>query len=277
MQGDSISNDRVRMPRSRHAARLAVLLLASSLSACHRHETAATAERAVLERRRQGLVGLLAAAHRGPLLPFDRVLVVADERLVLGVIAASLPFERVIRERYRVRVTRAEVHFEDGFALVRLDGEARFVGQEAGGYAELTVYGGLDVVELDPDSGVLRGGVKVIALDARRVDVLGVASHLGEDLVEDLGRGKLDDFSALASRIEIPVQLERQVTLPAVGPGEVRIEAASVPLRVAVADVKAFRGKLWVSVDVSTDTGSPPPGGVTPAPARSRRPDERSP
>jgi hypothetical protein len=37
----------------------------------------------------------------------------------------------------------------------------------------------------------------------------------------------------------------------------VRIEAATIPVRAAVADVKAFRGKLWVSVDISTDAGTP--------------------
>ena len=233
-----------------------------------RHETVASAERAVLERKQQGLAGLIEAARRGRLLPFDRVLVVADERLVAQVIAASIPFERVILERYRVKVTGAEVHFEDGFALVRLDGEASFADRPAGGRAELTVYGGLDVVDLDPDSGVLRGGVNVIAMDARRVSVLGVRTLLAEDLVESLGREKLEGFSALASRIEIPVRLERGILLPAVGPGEVRIDAATIPMRAAVKDVKAFNGKLWVSVSVSAETG--PVASPAPATGRSR-------
>ena len=109
------------------------------------------------------------------------------------------------------------------------------------------------MVALDPRSGVLRGAVKVIAVDARRVDVMGVRAIPAESLVEGLGRERLEAFSALASDIEIPVRLEQQVALPAVGPGEVRIEAAVIPLRASVADVKAFRGKLWVSIDVSTE------------------------
>jgi hypothetical protein len=251
----------VSLPRAR---RHTVILLASvslALAAgCARarlRETADTAERAVLERRRQGLEGLMAAARRGALLPFDQVLVIADEGLVRQVLTATLPFERVIAERYRVRVTRAEVHFEDGFGLVRLDGEASFADRpESEGRAVLTVYGGLDVVDLDPESGLLRGEIKIIAVDARRVNVLGMQSRMVENLVEGLGRERLEAFSALASRIEIPVQLERRVALPAVGSGEVHIEAATIPLRVAVADVKAFRGKLWVSVDVSVEPGA---------------------
>src|SRR5205823_4580087 len=145
---------------------------------------------------------------------------------------ASLPFERVIRDRYLVRVLRAEVHLEDGLGLVRLEGDARFADQPASeGRAEVTVYGSLGVVRLDPESGILRGEVEVIALDARRVDVPGVPAVVAEHLVEDLGREQLEAFSALASRIEIPVQLQRSVTLPAVGPGEVTIAAAAVPLR----------------------------------------------
>src|SRR5439155_305279 len=85
-----------------------------------------------------------ARAGRGPLIPFDKVLVVADERLLRDVIAASLPFERVIRDRYLVRVLRAEVHLEDGLGLVRLEGDARFADQPASeGQAEVTVYGSL--------------------------------------------------------------------------------------------------------------------------------------
>jgi hypothetical protein len=242
---------------------LAVLLVL--LPACRRHETAATAEMAVLERRREGLTALVAAARRGALLNFEKLLVVADERLVAQVIAATLPFEAVVGERYRVSITRAEVHFEDGFALVRLDGAASFADRPAtDGYAEVTVYGGLDVVDLDPDSGVLRGRVNVMALDARKVNVLGVKASVVEDLVESLGKEKLDSFGVLVSRIDIPVRVEGKVTLPAVRSGEVTIEGATVPVRASVADVKAFRGKLWVSVDVASSAASTPVPGASP-------------
>ncbi len=260
------------MIRSSTRLPIALVLLAAACGACrpiHHHETAASVESAVLERRRQGLAALTAAARRGPLLPFDKVLVVADERLVRDVVAASLPFERVIGDRYRVRVTGAEVHFEDGFGLVRLDGNATFADRPEEARADVTVYGGLDVVSVDPRSGVLRGEVKVIAVDARKVDVMGVRASVVENLVEDLGREKLEAFSALASGIEIPVRLEQAVTVPAVGPGEVSIDAATIPLKVSVADVKAFRGRLWVSIDVSA-AATPPRPAPSPAGSASR-------
>jgi hypothetical protein len=220
---------------------------------------------AVLERRREGLTALVAAARRGALLDFGKLLVVADEGLVAQVIAATLPFETVVGGRYRVSVTRAEVRFEDGFALVRLDGAASFADRPAtDGYAEVTVYGGLDVVDLDPESGLLRGRVNVMALDARRVNVLGVKASVVEELVESLGRERLESFGVLVSRIDIPVRIEGKVALPAVGPGEVTIQAATVPVRASVAEVKAFRGKLWVSVDIASS------GAVAPSPVVSR-------
>src|SRR5438093_5019374 len=71
-------------------------------------------------------------------------------------------------------------------------------------------------------------------------------------MVEDLSRESVEAFNVLASSIEIPVRLQREVALPAVGPeGGVTIAAAAVPLRLAVVDVKAFHGRLWVSIDAA--------------------------
>ena len=224
-------------------------------------ENAASAERAVLERQLQGLRGLVAAAERGVLIPFDHVLAVADEDLVQGLLRETLPFERVVAERFRVRVEKAEVHFRDGFGLVRLDGVASLVAAPAESVsAEVTVYGALDVVDLDPQSGILLGSVTIIAVDARRVAVLGVSPWKAEVLVEELARERLESFGALASRLEIPIQLEGRVELPPVGPeGGVRIEGATVPVRARVTDVKAFDGRLWVCIEAAAGTEASPP------------------
>jgi hypothetical protein len=235
-------------------------LLGLGLAACHaghHHETVATAEEAVLRRQQQGLGDLLAAAERGDLLPFDSVLVAVDQALVQRLLQATLPFERVIAGKYRVRVSGVEVKFEDGFGLVRLDGRASLADRpESEVFAEVGLYGALDVVELDRTTGTLRGSVSIIALDARAVSVLGATIPQAERLVEDFGREKLDAFGALASRLEIPVSVEGSLSLPAVGPeGGVRIEAATIPLRAAVSRVTAYRGRLWVSVQASTGTG----------------------
>jgi hypothetical protein len=240
----------------------AVTLVAVACSfACRRELPPPAAGQAVLDRQRAGLESLLKEADAGPLVPFDRVLVVVDQALVQDLLASAMPYERVI-SRFRIRVTAATVRFEDGFALVRLDGRASLAASpEAAAFADISVFGGLDVLDLDPDSGLLRGEVRVIAVDARRVTVMGVgAPEDTETLIEQLGKERLDAFSALARRLQIPVRLERAVTLPAVGPnGGVRIASALIPLQVGVRQVRALRGKLWVSIDAAVGSESPPP------------------
>jgi hypothetical protein len=274
----------MRWRRARSGCEAALALIAV-LAACHtpdgcrrRPRGRLTGEQAVDAGQRHGLERLLASAARGSLLPAEEILVVVDQRLVQDVLAASLPYERVIDDKYRVRITSAGVTFDDGFAVVRLEGRASLAqGGEAGVVADLSVVGGLDIVELDPASGTLRGRVKIIAVDARRVDVLGMRAP-AERLVEDLSREGVEAFNVLASSIEIPVRLEREVALPAVGPqGGVQIAAAAVPVRLVVMDVKAFRGKLWVSIDAGTGTapvaGAPasPPSPDAPEAARPAR------
>jgi hypothetical protein len=221
--------------------------------ACRPAPLAVHAEQAVLERQRAALSALLQEAGAGPLVPFDRVLAVVDQTLVQDLLASAIPYERVV-SRYRVRVTAATVRFEDGFALVRLDGRASLAtGPEAAAFADVSVFGGLDVLELDPESGILRGEVRVIAVDARRVAVMGVgAPSDAEELIEQLGRERLEAFGALVSRLQIPVRLERAVELPAVASEKgVRIAAARIPLRASVTHVRALRGRLWVSIDAA--------------------------
>jgi hypothetical protein len=224
----------------------------------HRHETALSAERAVLQRQLQGLSGLLLAAEKGPLVTFDSVLVTVDEQLVQSLIETALPIEAVVADRYRVRVSAARVQFEDGFALVTLEGRASMADRpQEDTFADVLLYGALDIVDLDPVSGTLRGRVTLIAFDARKVGVMGVGARPAEGLVEDLARERLEAFAPLLSDIEIPVAVQGRLDLPGLNEGGVRIAADTLPLRVAVQSVKAFRRKLWVSVDASATPGAP--------------------
>lgn len=244
----------------RRALRLAGFAAAVAAGGCGHAADRLPAEEAVRQRQHAALESLL--AEPGPLVPFERVLVIVDQELVQHLLASAVPYEQVIG-RYRVRVTGASVRFEDGFALVRLDGRASVAeGPGAAAFADVSIYGGLDVVEIDPDAGLLRGAVTVIAVDVRRLAVLGLgAPEDAASMIEELGRERLEAFSVLASRLEIPVRLERAVTLPGVGPeGGVRIAPAEVPLELGLTQVRALRGKLWVSVHaaVGSAAGQPP-------------------
>ena len=210
---------------------------------------------AVMKRRIEGLKALIAAAHGGPLTRFDETLIVIDERLVDGLLQAAMPFDRILRKKYSVRVDRASVSFDDGFALVILTGRAS-LADHTDTFADVKVWGGLDILELDRESGVLRGHMKVIAVDVARVDVKGVTAPLRR-LVADLSRTKLSDFEELLSRLEIPIRVQSEIEIPGVGPeGGVTIAPLKLPLRASIERARAFGGKLWISVTASTATPS---------------------
>jgi len=210
------------------------------------------AEEEILSRQRAGLEELIARSRTGPLLPEDELLIVVEEGWVQQVLRLELPRTSVLAGRYRVEVTGVDVNFDDGLGLVRLRGRVSFASRPGDRlYAELGVYGALDVVELDPESGVLRGRVTPIAFEVRRV-TFGVDNSLGRELVEALGREKLDSFAALALEVEIPVRLEQRVELPGLGPGgPVEFAGAEIPIAAAVSQVVAVEGRLWISVRAS--------------------------
>ena len=220
------------------------------------------AEEAVLERRRQGLMTLLQAAARGPLVSrdADRVLFLVDQSLVAALLATQVPREYVVEEAFRVWITGARITFEDGLALVRLDGRASLVGAEEDVFADVAVFGDLEILREQPQAGVLRARINIIAVDARRVEVAGKRD--ADELVERLGRARLSAFAALASDLEIPVRHEHAIELPAVDDGPVRIEATTLPLRLTLVDVKAFRGRLWISMAESFESEAPVPRAV---------------
>jgi hypothetical protein len=245
-------------------------------------------EVATLERQLQGLTSLVAEAQAGALFPDapDRVLILVDQRLVQRLLTALTPSEHVVADRYHVVITGARVVFEDGFALVRLDGRASLAGiAESDVFADLTVVGDLELPAEQQKRDVLKARIHILAVDARQVEV-GARSEQAEELVEELSRTKLEDFAALASSLEIPVRQEHDITIPAVGPkGPVRIAAASLPLRLALLSVRAFHGKLWIAMGASIGTSPPPSSPPPPAAAtvppssgpdlRGLSPDER--
>jgi len=234
--------------------------------------TAPSVEVATLERQVQGLTALVAEAEAGALFPDapDRVLVLVDQGLIQRLLTALTPSEHVIADRYHVTVTGARVVFEDGFALVRLDGRASLAGiAESDVFADLAVVGDLELPAEQPKRDVLNARIHVLAVNARQVTV-GARSEKAEELVEELGRTKLEAFAALASSLEIPVRQEHEITIPAVGPGgPVRIAAASLPFRLTLLSVRAFHGKLWIamraSIGASPPPSSPPPPAAAPA------------
>jgi len=55
--------------------------------------------------------------------------------------------------------------------------------------------------------------------------------------------------------IEIPISVEDSLSIPAVESKRLQIAAQSLPITIAVRQVKAFGGRLWVFVDAALAPG----------------------
>jgi hypothetical protein len=206
----------------------------------------------LLVRQTQELGRLVAAAERKSPFDFEGILVVVDQALVQDLLRGATPLEAAVGGGFHVRVDSAEATFADGLAIVRLDGQASVAGKAAS--ADVSVYGAIDVVELDATSGVMKCRVSVSGVDAAHADVLGVDEPVRR-LTEALTHGGL---ALLLGSIEVPVRIENRVSIPAVESHRLRIESVDLPLQVAVEDVKAWGGKLWVRVQVAIGPSAAP-------------------
>jgi hypothetical protein len=202
-----------------------------------------TAEELTLGRQVEGLRVLVADAERGKLFDFDQMLVVVDQRLVQELLASVVPLEGDVGGGFHVRIDAAQATFGDGLALVNLAGEVRLVDRSAAVAA--AVYGGLDVVEVDPESGMLRATVKVFAVEIpEEADLLGIEEP-ARRLMLVLAEGGLE---RLLGPIEVPVRVADRLSFPPVRAHRVRIAGMEQPVVAEVSSVRAFAGKLWVAL-----------------------------
>jgi hypothetical protein len=230
------------MASRRFLVALVVLVAGSALVTCRRLQPAPSAEELVLQREVQKLRAQVEAAEAGTLLDFEQMLVVVDQELVQRLLTSATPLEGDVGQGFHVRIDAARAEFSNGVALVHLDGEARLVGSAIS--AQMRIYGGLDVVELDPASGVLRARVAVYAAEIPKADVLGI-DQPARRLTQGLAEGGLE---TLLGPIEVPVRIEDRLRLPALRTRRISVPALDVPVAATVSSVRVFAGKLWVGV-----------------------------
>jgi len=204
-----------------------------------------SAREAMLSRQNQELVKLVASAENGTLLDFEGVLIVVDQALVQDLLRAVTPLEADVGSGFHVKIDSADTAFGDGVALVSMTGAASVGGASVG--SRVTVLAAIDVVELHPVSGVLECRVSILGVDAQDARALGFGDPVGR-LTEALTRGGL---ALLLGPLEIPVSVEDRLSIPAVESERLQIAAESLPLTIAVQQVKAFGGRLWVFVDAA--------------------------
>jgi hypothetical protein len=208
-----------------------------------------SAREALLSRQNVELLKLATAAENGTLLDFEGVLIVVDQALVQDLLRAVTPLEADVGSGFHVKVDSADTAFGDGVALVSMTGTASVGGASVG--SQVTVLAAIDVVELHPISGVLECRVSILGVEAQDATALGRNDPVGR-LTETLTRGGL---AMLLGSLEIPVSVENRLSIPAVESKRLQIAAENLPLTIAVQQVKAFGGRLWVFVDAALAPG----------------------
>lgn len=233
-------------------APLPLLLLATLIGCDGKPREPVRAERAILVRQVQELEKIAGRSRSGPLVPFGQTLLAVDASLVQDLLTVALPYETVVGDQFRIRVLEAFVTFEDGLPFVHLRGRASFADQpETAGFVEADVYGSLREFDLKGDDPALRGRIDVIAFETRVAKVQGEENQALQGLIGDLASLNLEVFKNFDYSFEIPVKLVREIVLPEVGGASgFRIAEARIPLQIAVTNVTALRGKLWISIDL---------------------------
>jgi hypothetical protein len=202
------------------------------------------AQKVVLKREVDGLREAAARLEKGqPILPLDDVAIAIDDTLLRDLIAAQLPFEMDV-DRFHLSLTEVEAHFR-GSPVVRLRG-ALNLKKRPDLAATVNVIGALEEIQVEPSSSILRARIAV--------DHIGIEKAAGIELL--LSGATMDEVARMVRLqlkdrlppIQIPVKVQQSIDFPAVTTGPVRIDGARMPLQVAVSQVLAGQGRLWIAV-----------------------------
>jgi hypothetical protein len=227
--------------------RALVPVLALVLSACDSKFKGGgdlRAQKVVLKREVDGLREAVARLEKGqPILPVDDVAIAIDDTLLRDLIAAQLPFEMDV-DRFHLSLTEAEAHFR-GSPVVRLRGVLNSK-KRPDLAAAVGVIGALEDIQVEPSSSTLRARIAVDHLGIEKA--AGVEQFLSGSTMDEVARMIRLQLKDRLPPIQIPVKVQQSIDLPAVTSGPVRIDGARMPLEVAVSQVLAGQGLLWISV-----------------------------
>jgi len=223
---------------------------------------------AAREREAEGLRASLARAERGePILPEDAVVVSVSETVIKEFLDAQLPFE-LEAGSFKVALQQGEAVFK-GSPAVNLTGTIAPAGHPDL-VGEVRAQGALEDIKVDPASGTLRATVAIDHVDLVRM--AGLEKFIGGGSLDELSRTIRRQLEGHVPAVQIPVKIEQGIELPSVTDGPVLIQGARMPLEVAVADVFAGGGLLWVAVKVVpgelVKTATPPAEGESKAAAK---------
>ena len=234
-------------------SRAAAAALALAATACgNEYEGAGAlhAKQVVLRREVQGLRAVAARLESGQtMLPEGDVAVAIDDSLVKDILSAQLPFDADL-DNYHLSLKEAEVQFT-GSPVVRLRGTLNLLAYPSI-QAQVYVIGALEHIDVNPATSTLRARIAIDHLGIEKA--AGLEAYVSRSALDDVGRiirVRLKDQLPL---VQIPVDVQQTIDLPAVTRGPVRIDGARLPLRVSVSQVVAARGTLWIAVSVEPGT-----------------------
>lgn len=258
--------------RSDAAGAAGVALLALLLAgACGEDvESARRRAQAIVARRQiEGLKQLVAGAERGELSTSSQIAIGIREEIVRDILSASLPLERAVSERFKVRLERAEVRFLDTQSAVILRGQAGLLG-ESDVAVSVVLVGSLDQLHLEEGSGRLKAHIALEYFEVEKVAAGGDRPVLRR-LIDALGRESLSAIQEAVPEIEIPVKLDPSIRIKGLGRGPVAAKPGELPLHFEVARVVPLNGRLWVLLNASVgswrtapEVGQDPPEPVGP-------------
>jgi hypothetical protein len=245
-------------PQQRHGRAFLALVLGVLAGAAATGCREAPPERVLdlethLTRQIADLRTLVERAEKGRLVPTDGVIVAVREDVVRRMVQLTLPHEELVQGRFRVRLERVDVRFRDRHGAVQLEGRVAWADDadlfRADVFVDITVFGRVDAVAVDPGEGTLTAEMVPIGFEIRRLTI-GEQQSTARQLAEALARALPQGLSALRSTLTIPVAFEHRLRLRGLEAGPVRLREASLPLRLVVQDASAHGGRLWVSVRV---------------------------
>lgn len=242
-------------------------LLGTGLACSNRPPALETAERAVLERELANLVEYLEVDY-GRLLTEGDLLVVIPERVVGDLVAAALPLEGEVADRYRIRLDQVRIDFRTGCALLQLDGRVSMRDRPSV-FGDVTVFASLDVAGIAADPPLLELQPEVLAVEAREIEVGGLSAPVAS-LIDEIARRRLGDLTALLGTLQLPIGLHESVRLPAVETDEVTIPQLEMGVGIRLEQILVADRRLWITaaLDVSGDNVRAPsaveadPGGI---------------
>jgi hypothetical protein len=202
------------------------------------------AQKVVLKREVDGLREAAARLEKGqPILPLDDVAIAIDDTLLRDLIAAQLPFE-MDADRFHLSLAEVEAHFR-GSPVVRLRG-ALSSKRNPDLAAAVDVIGALEGIQVEPSSSILRARIAVDHIGIEKA--AGIERLLSGATMDEVARMVRLQLKDRLPPIQIPVKVQQSIDFPAVTTGPVRIDGARMPLQVAVSQVLAGQGRLWIAV-----------------------------